>query len=316
MIARAQDSQKTVDFFLTFANAGKTWLEYIRRPAYDGTGDINEHVSLLVTELEANLAAGNNTFISNVRSGELPEKPIRATYFEQLMVSVLCSNQSGVSAVYAESGTGKSVGVTLAVTTVASVQKSDLFVVLQGGFKLQLRGIFRISDEEFTDAIAPSLFSSLRNKDIRLHLVFDNVLDSGVRDDSSKGRLKALARAAAEHQYQVVFTMHDTEAAESVATLNGDTTFTAELQDECPGAYRWTRNETVQLIQGFLNGQDTEDTKKEILKDSEIPDEIGGWRPRATKFFIRTGQKPKQTPKQAGWAAELLKCQESFVLAR
>ena len=42
----------------------------------------------------------------------------------------------------------------------------------------------------------------------------------------------------------------------------------------------------------------------QILADSEIPDEIGRWRPRSTELFIQFGRKPSAPlrSKQAGQA--------------
>ena len=75
----------------------------------------------------------------------------------------------------------------------------------------------------------------------------------------------------------------------------------AELQDKSYGAYRWIKHETVQLIQRL---SDWQQDANQILADSEIPDEIGRWRPRSTKLFIQFGRKPSRPlrSKQAGQA--------------
>ena len=278
VIERAGGLQKLADFFFTFSKAGKAWLEWKKNPAYDGTGDIDEHVSKLMGAVQENLKAGNNILIANALNDELPEKPIRGTYVEQLLVAVLCNNASGMSAVYAEPGTGKSVCVILAVTEVARTQKNDMFVVLQGNLNQKLRSFFRILDEDLIADIAPPFFIALRKKNIQLHLVFDNVLDGGVQDDFAKDRLKVLAGGASKHQHQVMLTMQDAEAAESVGNLNGDTTRIPPEQNRSYGAYRWSETETKELIYSLGGGRlDTE----QILRESAIPDEIGRWRPRA-----------------------------------
>lgn len=56
-------------------------------------------------------------------------------------------------------------------------------------------------------------------------------LDSGVRDDKMKDRMKALARAATEYGHLIIFTTQDEEAAQSIGSigkLNGVTKDIAE----------------------------------------------------------------------------------------
>lgn len=91
---------------------------------------------------------------------------------------------------------------------------------------------------------------ALRRESIQLHVIFDNLLDSGVSSDLVQDILKSIARAASKHQHQVIFTMQTREAPESVGNLNGATTRIAPQQDHPYGAYRWNdERETVQLIQ-------------------------------------------------------------------
>ena len=90
---------------------------------------------------------------------------------------------------------------------------------------------------------------ALRRESIQLHVIFDNLLDSGVSSDLVQDILKSIARAASKHQHQVIFTMQSREAPESVGNLNGATTRIAPQQDHSYGAYRWNEKETVQLIQ-------------------------------------------------------------------
>ena len=203
-----------------------------------------------------------------------------------------------MSAIYAEAGTGKSVATLLAATEVAN-RRTDFFVVLQDDLSVALRLFFRISEVRSAASIAKSFFIGLEQKSITLRLVFDNVLDGGVSSDAERDILTALARGASEHGHQVLFTMKDEKAAASIAGLNGDTTFVAELQDKRHGAYRWNKTETEQLIRTFKNpnGMDT----AAILEASQIPDELGGWRPRATKLFMKYGRKPS-APHKPGWA--------------
>ena len=297
--------QKFTDLFNSFNTAGNAWRGWtasVRGATFYKIGDnIPEHTSSLIQSMEENMRGGNNFLTSDAQKAELPSEPVRSTYFEQLMVAVLCDKNPGMSAVYAEAGTGKSVAILLAVAEVARTKTSDFFVVLQNDLAESLKNFLRLSEVSSAADIATSFFIALQERKVRLHLVFDNVLDSGVGGDKQKDILKALARGASEHGHQVVFTMQGKEAAESVSELNGDTTYMAELQDKSYGAYRWTKNETVQLIQRLSDGQQD---ANQILADSEIPDEIGRWRPRSTKLFIQFGRKPSRPlrSKQAGQA--------------
>ena len=165
------------------------------------------------------------------------------------MVAILLDNAPGISAVYAESGTGKSVCTTLAVIEVAGTQKDDMFVVLQGNLNETLEQFLGISRATLTADIAPAFFSALRKKNVRLHLVFDNVLESGVQSDLVKDMVKELARGATEHGHQVIFTVQAAEAAESVGFLNGATPRIARQQNHSYGAYRWTETDTTKLVE-------------------------------------------------------------------
>ena len=120
-------------------------------------------------------------------------------------------------------------------------------MVLQNDLDESLKTFFRLSEVSSAADIATSFFIAMHERKVRLHLIFVNVLDGGVSSgsDREKDILKALARGASRHGHQVVFTMQGKEAAESIAELNGDTTYMAELQDKSYGAYRWTQSETV-----------------------------------------------------------------------
>ena len=304
--------QKVTDFFNSLNTAGNVWQNWTgsrKAAAFYKTGDnITKHTSHLIQGMEKAIQGGSNVLISSVQRAQLPSEPVRGTYLEQLMVAVLCDKSPGMSAIYAEAGTGKSVAVLLAAIEVARTKTSDFFVVLQNDLDESLKTFFRLSEVSSAADIATSFFIAMHERKVRLHLIFDNVLDGGVSSDREKDMLKALARGASRHGHQVVFTMQRKEAAESIAELNGDTTYMAELQDKSYGAYRWTQSETVQLIQRLLNGQQ-QDTNQ-ILADSEIPDEIGRWRPRSTELFIQFGRKPS-APLRSKQAGQALNCFES-----
>ena len=104
------------------------------------------------------------------------------------------------------------------------------------------------------------------------------------RHDEDTTRVLA---AAAEHAHQVVFLVQSENSA-AIAGLNGDTTSIPPQQIRSAAAYRWSREETLDLLQGF--GLSTK--AEEILEQSQIPDESGGWRPRSTTVYIQTGRKP------------------------
>ena len=307
--------QKVADFVNSFNSAGKAWESWtssMTDATFYKIGDnITQHTSSLVQRMEETIQSTGNIIISSTQRAQLPSEPVRRTYLEQLMVAVLCDKSAvGMSAIYAEAGTGKSVAVLLAATQVARAQTSDFFVVLQNDLDESLKKFLRLSEVSSAADIATSFFIALQERNIRLHLVFDNVLDSGVGGDKEKDILKALARGSSEFGHQVVFTMQNKESAESVATLNGDTTRMAQQQDNAIGAYRWTRNETELLIRTLSNERQDTVQLAQLIKETEIPDEIGRWRPRATKLFIQAGLRPT-APLKPGWAAKFLKCQES-----
>ncbi|CAE7802018.1 unnamed protein product, partial [Symbiodinium sp. CCMP2456] len=299
LLGMAGQLQKATDFFNSLNAAGEAWQQWTGLQTGTGAmykiGDnISKHASSLVQMLEKNIQNRSNIIVSDAQTARLPSDPVRKTHLEKLMLAVLREKTPGMTAIYAEAGTGKSVATLLAATEVAN-RTTDFFVVLQNDLSDALRLFFRIAEVSSAAAIASSFFLGLEQKSIKLRLVFDNVLDGGVPAGAEKDILTALARGASEHGHQVLFTMKDEKAAESIAGLNGDTTFVAELQDTRHGAYRWTKAETEKLIGTFKhrNGMDT----AAILKASQIPDGIGGWRPRTTKLFMKYGRKPSAPPK-------------------
>ena len=304
-VVEENNVKTALDFVGSVNTALKAWQVWTRRGLLDIDGDEDSHVSSLVESIEKLRQSGTNTMISDVQRNLLPDDPVRGTHFEQLMVATLLDDAPGVVASYAEPGSGKSVAVTLATMEVARNRKtSDFYVLLQNDLDQRLRRFFRISEVGSTATIATAFFLALRDKDIRLHLIFDNVLDSGATSDVIKDRVKALARAASKCGHQVLFTMQEKEAADSMANLNGETTNLAALQNSTVGAYRWTQNEATQLIQTLAS--DSNITK--VLSETKIPDNFGRWRPRAIELFMTYGTKPKapQRRMQGGWQGSLL----------
>ncbi|CAE7825092.1 unnamed protein product [Symbiodinium sp. CCMP2456] len=276
--------------------------------------DLPEHVSRLTKDIEERLQKGQNVLIPGAQDGELPAQPVRGTPFEKLMTAVLQNSRLiGTFAVYAEPGAGKSTAATLAALELSERLPTDLIVLLQNNYDLQLKRFFRLSNVEFTAEVARALFASLRQKGIRLRLMFDNVLDSAMgRQDEDTTRV--LARAAAEHAHQVVFLVQSENSAAAIAGLNGDTTSIPPQQTRAAAAYRWSREETLDLLQGLGLSKEAD----EILEQSQIPDEFGGWRPRSTKIYIQTRRKPtaprpapgtgaSSAPSTIVWVRELIR---------
>ena len=123
-------------------------------------------------------------------------------------------------------------------------------------------------------------------------MIMDNILDAGVRDDKMKDRMKALARAATKYGHLILFTTQDKESAKSIGELNGVTTDIAEKQNFTAGAYRWNEKETLKLSKILLPNKKPEELK-DAVRGAEIPDLVGGWRPRDTEVFLMTGKKPR-----------------------
>ena len=113
-----------------------------------------------------------------------------------------------------------------------------------------------------------------------------------------------LARAANDNLHQVIVIVQSETAAKDIGDLNGDTT---RKGNQMPAVwYRWSREETLELlnrisdIQELLEkqlGYDGEAEERnvllaEALERSEIPDKYGCWRPRSTKRYIMTGDRP------------------------
>ena len=295
--------QKGFDLLNGLNTAATNWEKWTDKsdPEYTRRGNKAKHVSDLVQSIKDNMKSNNNVMIPRVK---LPEKQIRGTYIEQLMVAVLCDNVTGgLVAVHAESGSGKSVATMLAALEAGRSRPSDYYVVLQNNLNQRLCGFFRVSEASLMADIVDDFFFALRKEKIQLRLVFDNVLDSGATDDMNKDQLKALARAAGDWEHQVLFTMQEQEAAQSVADLNGATTRLAPQQDKAFGAYRWTQNEAEKLFQSLMSDSMPINIKK-ALAETKVPDEIGGWRPRDIKFFMTYGLKPVAPRRrmQAGWA--------------
>ena len=190
--------QKVTDFVNSFNTAGKAWESWTGSETgatfYKIGDNITEHASSLVQRMEETMQSTGNIVISSAQRAQLPSEPVRRTYLEQLMVAVLRDKSPGMSAIYAEAGTGKSVAVLLAATEVARTQTSDFYVVLHNSLDESLKKFLRLSEVSSAADIAAFCFVALQERNVRLHLVFDNVLDSGVGSHTENlDTLKALA---------------------------------------------------------------------------------------------------------------------------
>ena len=285
---------QAVKWVIDFFKAGENWQSWKRGPIYKGNVDCVRHASRLVKKLTS---AKDNILVSESGATNFPSEPVRTTSIERLVTALLLdTSATGMSAIYAEPGTGKTTAVLLAAAEVArasSGERSDYYVILRDDWGAALRGFFRISDASLTASVASAFFSQLEKKRIRPHLIFDNILDAGVGSSEDIDRLKALARAAMECRQQVIITMQTREAAESIAKLNGCTTRIANQQDHQPGAYRWTESQTEELTLSVLGKETDPERIQEVLEKSEIPDDVGLWRPRDSKYFMLEGGTPK-----------------------
>ena len=129
----------------------------------------------------------------------------------------------------------------------------------------------------------------------------DNMLDDRTRIGQSADRLRVLARAANDKLHQVMIIVQSEAAAKAIGDLNGATT---KKGSQMPAEfYRWSREETVKLLNGLENKEellktrlgeaDLKDLEAEALERAAIPDQYGLWRPRDTLRYIMTGDPPE-----------------------
>ena len=290
----AQGFEKAQEF-------AKTWGQ--KREFFEG-GDVREHAKELTKSISAEVEEGNNVLISFAEEEDLPVEAIRGTQFEKLMVAMLQNrSMAGAYAVHAEPGAGKSTAATLAALELKGRRPKDVIVLLQSGFQQCLESFF-CADIKYAQGIARPFFRGLRQKGIRLRLIFDNCLDGGRIGEQSEDALRVLAKAANDHLHQVIVIMQTEEAAQVISDLNGDTTNKAS---QMPAEYyRWSREETLELLNRTTNieellKQRLGEADLNILKDlalerATIPDPYGRWRPRSTMRYITIGATPKGAP--------------------
>ena len=234
-----------------------------------------------------NLMRSQQTIIPQVV--ELPEQPVEGTGFQRLMMTVLNDNRTGgLSAVHAEPGVGKSVATALALRN--CTQKSAVTVLLQGKFTGILEEFFRVSSADQAPRVASELFRILKQRGIRLQMVFDNTFDTGLRGQETD--LMALTRAAHECDHHLIAVTQSEEAANKVANLNGARTRLAE-QQKAP-SYRWSKGEAEEYLKAVKT---LTENGERVLNMTQVPDEVGGWKPVDIKEYLKTGRRP-EAPQQ------------------
>ena len=107
--------------------------------------DAQHHASLLADKLMDRVKTSQdaqNIFVPNI---SIPLIPVNDTEFQHLVTSVLSdATSTGVSAIHAEPGTGKSVAVALAMLTWAKHNPKCITVLIRGNLQL-LEDFFRVS---------------------------------------------------------------------------------------------------------------------------------------------------------------------------
>ena len=224
---------------------------------------------------------------------ELPEQLqlqlIEGTAFEKLMITVFKDNRSGgLSSVHAEPGVGKSVATAMALRN--CTQKSAVTVLLQRDFQKNLKAFFRVGDVADAVDVASELFRILKQRGIRLQMVFDNTFDTGLRGQETG--LMALTRAAHEFDHHLIAITQTAEAANEVANLNGARTRKVE-QQEAP-SYRWSKGQAEEYLKAVKTLTEKDER---VLNITQVPDEVGGWKPVDIKEYLRTGRRP-EAPQQ------------------
>ena len=301
--------------------------------------DAYEHARLLANKLVERAKTSQealNIFLSNIL---LPLIPVNGTEFQHLVSNVLSDvTLTGVSSIHAESGTGKSVAVVLAMLTWAKHNPKCITVLVRESLD-NLKDFFNVNEMRFLPAVAQNLFEILSDEGVRLQLVLDNIFDKELGEDGQM--LISLARAAFLHG-QVVVVTQSREVAEEVGSLNGARTRVSPQQKCNVSEYRWdemqasklllnlnataklkdwrksrktrwwrkmlhaftrTTKESEDTVQRALNESFKEFKKDEAwvqenLEGARMPD--GGWKPVDIEQFLLSGIKPVLVPTVAG----------------
>ena len=320
-------------------DANKNFRPIEKLKLLETVNNAQHHASLLADKLMDRAKTSQdaqNIFVPNI---SIPLIPVNDTEFQHLVTSVLSdATSTGVSAIHAEPGTGKSVAVALAMLTWAKHNPKCITVLIRGNLQL-LEDFFRVSKEAYVAAVAEHLFPILSDAGVRLQLVLDNIFDKELGEDGKM--LMSLARAAFKHG-QVVVVTQSREVAEEVGSLNGARTRVSPQQKCNVSEYRWdemqasklllnlnataklkdwrksrktrwwrkmlhaftrTTKESEGMVQRALNESFKEIKQdgawvQENLEGARMPD--GGWKPVDIEQFLLSGIKPVLVPTVAG----------------
>ncbi|CAJ1369330.1 unnamed protein product [Effrenium voratum] len=222
-----------------------------------------ERLANILVENAKQRREARNIFVPNV---SLPLIPVNGTQFQQLMSNVLSDTAlTGVTAVYAEPGVGKSVAVALAMLGWAKDNPLCITVLVRQDLA-RLKDFFNVADISFVPRVAELIFPILSDAGVRLQLILDNIFDDELGEDGK--RLMNLARAA--HRYgQVIVVTQSERIANKVACLNGARTRLAPQQENV-SQYRWNEVQARQLLL-YLNAT-------EKVKNSSKPRKARWWR--------------------------------------
>eukprot|EP00435_Cladocopium_sp_Y103_P009164 s1949_g2.t1 len=121
-------------------------------------------------------------------------------------------------------------------------------------------------------------------------MVFDNTFDTGLQGQETN--LMALTRAAHEFDHHLIAITQTAESADEVANLNGARTRKVE-QQEAP-SYRWSKGQAKEYWKAakVFAGE-----AERVLNMTQVPDEVGGWKPVDIKEYLKTGRRP-EAPQQ------------------
>ena len=261
-------------------------------------GDVDNHANRLFQQIKES----RSVIVPSLQG--LPKQPIRDTKFTALMREILRDTKTaGISAVYAEPGVGKSVAVAVAIQAEYS-KSAATTALLQGNFEKTLEDFFRVCDAKRANDVAWRLFSLLRASNKRLHIIFDNTFDNGV---DKTGKLMDLARAAFAHGHHIIAITQFKKSAEEIADLNGERTRLAPQQQQDDRTYRWSRRQAQNYLETMEEEVVSPNEPKEreefigkVLNDTQIPDDVGLWRPVAINEYMNTGRKPKAPQRAPG----------------
>ena len=159
-----------------------------------------------------------------------------------------------------------------------------------GDFNGNLKAFFRLGDVADAAPVALQLFRILRERGIRLQMVFDNTFDTGLQGQETN--LMALTRFAHEFDHHLIAISQTAEAANEVANLNGARTRKVEQQE--PRSYRWSKGQAEEYLKAVKTVTEKDER---VLNMTQVPDEVGGWKPVDIKEYLRTGRRP-EAPQQ------------------